>query len=257
MVCSVDLHSGYAIISSLWSWNLKRYINALSLLISSSRWRHSCHPLWKSAFKQWTSCCCTDPIECRGVSLYRRHDWSHQYHVSSSIQFSKANPLTFGTNCSTFIDFRQNKTLAKTVICSRLLFLAGVAVLITGGCLQGSDSSSDLKTGTKLVRIGYGLVAVFVACLLSFQLFFWLRKSKLSHTSCMVRILLPLRASETNINAGFISRYSATRPWPCLSLLCAWPTLFFRYTAKIRHGTHWPARLPRSLWWPCWWSTAS
>ncbi|RAO69571.1 uncharacterized protein BHQ10_005583 [Talaromyces amestolkiae] len=86
-------------------------------------------------------------------------------------------------NIITFIDFRENKILAKTIVCSRLLFLAGVAVLITGGCLQGSDSSGDLETGTKLVRIGYCLVTVFVACLLSFQIFFWLRKSKLSHTS--------------------------------------------------------------------------
>ncbi|EEA28692.1 conserved hypothetical protein [Talaromyces marneffei ATCC 18224] len=79
-------------------------------------------------------------------------------------------------NLITFIDFRKNKALAKIIICSRLLFLAGVAVLITGGCLQGSDSPDDQETGTKLVRIGYCIVTVFVACLLSFQLFFWSRK---------------------------------------------------------------------------------
>uniref|UniRef100_A0A093VGV8 Uncharacterized protein n=1 Tax=Talaromyces marneffei PM1 TaxID=1077442 RepID=A0A093VGV8_TALMA len=82
----------------------------------------------------------------------------------------------FSDECRTFIDFRKNKALAKIIICSRLLFLAGVAVLITGGCLQGSDSPDDQETGTKLVRIGYCIVTVFVACLLSFQLFFWSRK---------------------------------------------------------------------------------
>lgn len=90
---------------------------------------------------------------------------------------------------STFVDFRENKILTKTIVCSRLLFLAGVAVLITGGVLQGDDSPDDQETGTKLVRIGYCIVTVFVACLFSFQLFFWSKKSKLSQTSFLVSLL--------------------------------------------------------------------
>lgn len=90
--------------------------------------------------------------------------------------------------CSTFIDFHYNKILAKTMICSRLLFLAGVAVLIAGGSLQGSDDLDDQKTGTKLVRIGYCIVTVFVGFLLALQIFFWSRKSQLNRTSLMVRL---------------------------------------------------------------------
>lgn len=162
------------------------------MFISSSRRRYSCHSLRKSTFKQRAPGRHIDPVECRGVSLYCRHDWVDQYHVSlitlRNYTLIESMPRRFLTSCSTFIDFRQNKILTKTIVCSRLLFLAGIAVLITGGCLQGSDSPDDQETGTKLVRIGYCIVTVFVACLLSFQLFFWTRKSKLSHTSFKVRI---------------------------------------------------------------------
>ncbi|PCG93919.1 Hypothetical protein PENO1_060730 [Penicillium occitanis (nom. inval.)] len=122
-------------------------------------------------------------------------------------------------NIITFIDFRQNKILTKTIVCSRLLFLAGVAVLITGGCLQGSDSLDDQETGTKLVRIGYCIVTVFVACLLSFQLFFWARKSKLSHTSFKVlsSASLAMPFFIVRLTYAFLSIYRQDQTWNSLT----------------------------------------
>ncbi|KAE8555688.1 hypothetical protein TMatcc_002954 [Talaromyces marneffei ATCC 18224] len=122
-------------------------------------------------------------------------------------------------NLITFIDFRKNKALAKIIICSRLLFLAGVAVLITGGCLQGSDSPDDQETGTKLVRIGYCIVTVFVACLLSFQLFFWSRKSKLSQTSFLVlrNASLTMPFFVVRLTYAFLSIYRADQTWNSLT----------------------------------------
>lgn len=69
-----------------------------------------------------------------------------------------------------------------------MLFISGLAILIAGGCLQGSDSMHDVATGTKLVRAGYCIVAVFVAFVLSFQVFFWSKKRMLSCTSALVSV---------------------------------------------------------------------
>ncbi|EED22791.1 conserved hypothetical protein [Talaromyces stipitatus ATCC 10500] len=122
-------------------------------------------------------------------------------------------------NIITYVDFRENKILTKTIVCSRLLLLAGVALLVTGGSLQGDDSPDDQATGTKLVRIGYCIVTVFVACLFSFQLFFWSRRSQLSRTSFFVlrsaSIAMPFFV--VRLTYAFLSIYHQDQTWNSLT----------------------------------------
>jgi hypothetical protein len=68
-----------------------------------------------------------------------------------------------------------------------VLFFVGIGLQIAGGCLEGSDSTSDVEIGVKLVKAGYSCVVVFVACLLGVQVYFWMHLPVLSNVSKMVR----------------------------------------------------------------------
>ncbi|KAJ5538980.1 hypothetical protein N7513_007312 [Penicillium frequentans] len=70
---------------------------------------------------------------------------------------------------------------------SRLLSLVGISLIVTGGALEGSDDTSDVLTGLKLVKAGYSIVVAFAAILLAFQAYFWTQYSLFSKTSRMVR----------------------------------------------------------------------
>lgn len=67
-----------------------------------------------------------------------------------------------------------------------MIFFLGLGLQIAGGCLEGSDNTSDVVIGVKLVESGYSCAVVFVACLLGLQVYFWIHLS-LSDMSKMVR----------------------------------------------------------------------
>jgi hypothetical protein len=64
-----------------------------------------------------------------------------------------------------------------------MLFFIALGLTIAGGVLEGSDTLSDVETGVKLVKAGYSLVVVFVACLLAIQLSLWTHYSWLATPS--------------------------------------------------------------------------
>ncbi|KAJ5540436.1 hypothetical protein N7494_005512 [Penicillium frequentans] len=69
---------------------------------------------------------------------------------------------------------------------SRLLSLVGISLTVTGGALEGSDDTSDVLIGLKLVKAGYSIVVAFAAILLAFQAYFWTQYSLFSKTSRMI-----------------------------------------------------------------------
>lgn len=84
-------------------------------------------------------------------------------------------------------DFQHNSSIRYGLILSRVLFFVGIALLIAGGSLEGNyNNESSVMTGLKLVRAGYIIIAVFVGCLLAFQVYFWRRAARLSLTSMTV-----------------------------------------------------------------------
>ncbi|RAL10250.1 uncharacterized protein BO97DRAFT_436301 [Aspergillus homomorphus CBS 101889] len=76
-----------------------------------------------------------------------------------------------------------NPRINRCLMFSRMLFFVGLGLQIAGGCLEGSDSASDIATGVKLVKAGYSIVVVFEACLLLVQAYFWMHLPDLSHIS--------------------------------------------------------------------------
>lgn len=87
---------------------------------------------------------------------------------------------------------KLNPQISRCLIFSRVLFFVGLGLQIAGGCLEGSDSASDVDIGVKLVKAGYSCVVVFVACLLGVQGYFWMNLSSLSRESKMVGASLDL-----------------------------------------------------------------
>lgn len=74
---------------------------------------------------------------------------------------------------STALDFKNNPTLHRGLVFSRLLFSSGVTILVAGALLMGNyENTSDLKTGSKLVKEGYFIIVTFVVCLVAFQSYF-------------------------------------------------------------------------------------
>ncbi|OJJ97426.1 hypothetical protein ASPACDRAFT_80319 [Aspergillus aculeatus ATCC 16872] len=83
-----------------------------------------------------------------------------------------------------------NPRVNRCLMFSRMLFFVGLGLQIAGGCLEGSDSASDVATGVKLVKAGYSIVVVFAACLLLVQAYFWMHLPDLSHMSSTVSYCL-------------------------------------------------------------------
>jgi len=76
----------------------------------------------------------------------------------------------------------------------RLLFLAGLALLIAGSVLVGNyKNSNDVKTGLKLAKAGYIVIASIIGLILAFDVFFWTRLASLSDTG--KKVLLASTAS--------------------------------------------------------------
>ncbi|KAL1965849.1 hypothetical protein VTN77DRAFT_5170 [Rasamsonia byssochlamydoides] len=84
-------------------------------------------------------------------------------------------------------DFQHDSSLRYGLILSRILFLVGLALLIAGGSLEGNyKNPTDVTTGLKLIRAGYIIIAVFVGCLLAFQVVFWWNVGRLSLSSLTI-----------------------------------------------------------------------
>lgn len=86
------------------------------------------------------------------------------------------------------LEQNMNRHIRQCLVVARILFLVGIGLTVAGGALEGSDTVSDALTGLKLVKTGYIIVVVFVACLLAVQIYFWTQRSYLSATSKAVRV---------------------------------------------------------------------
>lgn len=73
---------------------------------------------------------------------------------------------------------------------SRFLFIAGIALIIAGGSLEGDyTDAGSVNTGHTLTKAGYIVVAVFITCLVLLQANFWRQYESLSRAS---RTVAPL-----------------------------------------------------------------
>lgn len=87
----------------------------------------------------------------------------------------------------------MNSRINRHLVLSRMLFFIALGLTIAGGVLEGSDTLSDVEIGVKLVKAGYSLVVLFVACLLAIEVSLWTRYSWLSNPSQTVSYTLPDR----------------------------------------------------------------
>ncbi|KKK19518.1 hypothetical protein ARAM_003495 [Aspergillus rambellii] len=86
-----------------------------------------------------------------------------------------------------FYDFQSNKSLNLPMILSRILFLIGIALVISGGSVMGNTTEANsLTTGRALTKDGYIVVAIFMAVLIVFQGYFWTQYSRLSRPSVTI-----------------------------------------------------------------------
>ncbi|EAW19925.1 uncharacterized protein NFIA_095450 [Aspergillus fischeri NRRL 181] len=78
----------------------------------------------------------------------------------------------------------NNKSLHMPMRISRFLFIAGIALIIAGGSLAGDYTDAEsVKTGHTLTKVGYIVVAVFMAGLVLIQGHFWRLYASLSRAS--------------------------------------------------------------------------
>ncbi|KAF7626697.1 hypothetical protein AFLA_014086 [Aspergillus flavus NRRL3357] len=80
-----------------------------------------------------------------GISLGSRNTWSIRIIMS--------------------LEQKVGPRVRQCLLLSRILFCVGLGLQIAGGCLEGSDSASDVTIGVKLVKAGYSIVVAFVAWL--------------------------------------------------------------------------------------------
>ncbi|KAJ5114132.1 hypothetical protein N7456_002666 [Penicillium angulare] len=81
------------------------------------------------------------------------------------------------------LEQNASSRIHRCLVFSRILFFAGMALVIAGGGLEGSDNTNTALTGIKLVKAGYIIVVIFAACLLAIQVHFWKEYSRISGTS--------------------------------------------------------------------------
>lgn len=143
----------------------------------------------------------------------------------------------------------MNPRVSQGLRLSRVLFLVGISLTVAGGALEGSDTTSDVLIGLKLVKAGYSIVVVFAAILLAIQAYFWTQYSLFSRTSRLVR-----DATCTLSSLALTTDFRFSKLWllvPHLSL-CALPTCFYlSSTRPTSDGTPYSARLPRFWSWGC------
>ncbi|KAH8705236.1 hypothetical protein BGW36DRAFT_421802 [Talaromyces proteolyticus] len=130
--------------------------------------------------------------------------------------FSKTMPH------STHIDYKHDRVLHYLVVTSRLLFLAGIGLLVGGGVLEGNyNDQSSVQTGIKLSRAGYCVVAAFVGTLLLFLAFFWVKRQTLSSTSLLVLrgVTMAVPFFIVRLTYAFLSVYRGAedKTWDSLS----------------------------------------
>lgn len=90
-------------------------------------------------------------------------------------------------HCRVALERNMSRQIRHCLFLSRFLFIVGIGLTVAGGVLEGSDTTGDVLIGFKLVKAGYIIVVVFVACLLAVQVYFWTQRSCLSVTSRTVR----------------------------------------------------------------------
>ncbi|KAJ5765301.1 hypothetical protein N7520_004860 [Penicillium odoratum] len=86
----------------------------------------------------------------------------------------------------TTIEQNMDPRIRQGLRFSRILFIVGLSLTVAGGALEGSDTTSDVLIGFKLVKSGYSIVVIFAAILLAIQAYFWTQSSLFSGTSRML-----------------------------------------------------------------------
>lgn len=85
---------------------------------------------------------------------------------------------------SKFLDYRDNSHLSRAFIIMRILFLAGIVLLIAGSVELGNyNVPSEVSLGLKLAKAGYIILVVIIAWLAGFDVFFWTQHGSLSPSS--------------------------------------------------------------------------
>jgi hypothetical protein len=102
----------------------------------------------------------------------------------------------------------------RHLVLSRMLFFIALGLTIAGGVLEGTDTLSDVEIGVKLVKAGYSLVVVFVACLLAIQVSLWTRYSWLSNPSQTVSYTLPNLPHIAHMLTKLVFSLRFSRPLP-------------------------------------------
>ncbi|OJJ50108.1 hypothetical protein ASPZODRAFT_1104533 [Penicilliopsis zonata CBS 506.65] len=115
----------------------------------------------------------------------------------------------------TYRDYNENSSIRQGLRLARLLFLTGIVVVIVGGSLEGSSTTSTALTGTKLAKAGYIILVVFIAVLLVFQVYFWVHLSQLSEPSRKVlrSISLAMPFIVIRLTYLFLSVFTTDEKW--------------------------------------------
>ncbi|EKV17057.1 hypothetical protein PDIG_17070 [Penicillium digitatum PHI26] len=117
--------------------------------------------------------------QCWHVSLDRCNFGLYSNHVSNSTNIYGSCLM----HCRVALERNMSRQIRHCLFLSRFLFIVGIGLTVAGGVLEGSDTTGDVLIGFKLVKAGYIIVVVFVACLLAVQVYFWTQRSCLSVTS--------------------------------------------------------------------------
>jgi hypothetical protein len=97
-----------------------------------------------------------------------------------------------------FHDMKNDPKFRKGYIVSRVLFAAGIVLIVAGGSLNVNDPS----TATTLVKAGYIIMAIFILCLVLLQGYFWHMRAFLSASSTKVSSLPPSSYAKAYANTN-------------------------------------------------------
>ncbi|KAJ5606469.1 hypothetical protein N7510_009250 [Penicillium lagena] len=123
---------------------------------------------------------------------------------------------------------KNDPKFRKGYIVSRVLFTAGIVLIVVGGSLDENDPS----TAKTLVKAGYIIMAIFILCLVLLQGYFW-------------RMLVFLSASSTKVSSlppsSYAKAYADTNNQVMQGMAAAIPFLLVRMVymfLSIFHPDH-------------------
>ena len=93
---------------------------------------------------------------------------------------------------------KNDPKFRKGYIVSRVLFAAGIVLIVAGGSLNVNDPS----TAETLAKAGYIIMAIFILCLVLLQGYFWHMRVFLSASSTKVSSLSPSSYAKAHANTN-------------------------------------------------------